>query len=196
MQQGKRAAPHMLPLKRPHFHFGQKRSLERCSVFSMQSPKNSVLNHTNAPIKVPVVPNVQLSSIKVQLFSQKNRHQEHRGGLVMPLPASTPGDDSPSPTVLQVNRLAINLLWWRACAVSPWVERTVATGYHGAIGVVPISETDRGWCHYFVIPKKGGRTLSYSQSSAKQIPTNLQIQDVNTQTAAECYKSRRLVHND
>lgn len=75
----------------------------------------------------------------------------------MSLPTSTAGDDSPSPTVLQVSRRAIHLLWWHACTVSPWVERTVATGYRGAIVVVPISDTNRGWCsHYFVVPKKGG----------------------------------------
>lgn len=35
---------------------------------------------------------------------QKNMNHEHWGGLVIPLPTGTPGDDSPSPTVLQVGR--------------------------------------------------------------------------------------------
>lgn len=49
----------------------------------------------------------------------------------------------------------------------------------------------------FLCSKESGRTLSYSQSTTgKQIPRNLQIQDVGTQSAGECYKTRRFTMMD
>ncbi|XP_027901587.1 uncharacterized protein LOC114162038 [Xiphophorus couchianus] len=42
---------------------------------------------------------------------------------------SIPAEGSTSPTVHQVSSLAARVPFWRACALSPWIERTVATGY-------------------------------------------------------------------
>lgn len=69
----------------------------------------------------------------------------------------------------------------------------------GAIQVVPILDDwywYRDWySRYYVVRKKAGG-LNPQSLSVKQIPMNLQIQNVNTQIAAECYKPRILVHND
>lgn len=49
----------------------------------------------------------------------------------------------------------------------------------------------------FLCSKESGRTLSYSRSTTvKQIPKNLLVQDVDTQTASECYMTRRFTMMD
>lgn len=116
-----------------------RKQAPRCSVFPIQSPKHNILNNTNTPIKVPIVHcvnvlNVQVSSKKVYLFSYKIMNHKHQGGLVMLPPADMPGGDSPSPTVL-----AVHLPHWPACAVSPWVEGTITTGYRLQFKVRPTS---------------------------------------------------------
>ena len=47
----------------------------------------------------------------------------------MPSPPGPLGGDILPPTVQEVSRLSAQLPQWRACAVCPWVERTVAMGY-------------------------------------------------------------------
>lgn len=62
-------------------------------------------------------------------------NHKHQGCLVMLLPTRC---YSPSSTELQVSRMALHLPQWSAChLVSPWVERTVATGYHLQFKVWP-----------------------------------------------------------
>ncbi|XP_028306693.1 uncharacterized protein LOC114465708 [Gouania willdenowi] len=58
-------------------------------------------------------------------------------GHVRLLPPSTLEGSSTPPTVLQVSPLAAHLPRWRACALTPWVERTVAMGYRLQFRVRP-----------------------------------------------------------
>lgn len=108
--------------------------MRRCAP-PTQSPKHNTPSHTSAPKMVPIVHCVNvvdvplLNSIKTSLCSQNIANQMSRRRPALLVPPGTPEGDSLSPTVLQVSRLAVHLPRWRACAVSPWVERTVATGY-------------------------------------------------------------------
>ena len=142
-QQGDTAALHFLPPKRPRLKFVQGSGPERRCTPLTQSPKHNLPSHTHAPIMAPVVhcvnvTNVRsLNQIKVSFCSQNIMNQSSLGEKVLPFPAGTLGGDNPSPTVLEVSRLTVRLSRWRACAVSPWVERTVAIGYRLQFRVRP-----------------------------------------------------------
>ena len=103
------------------------------------SPKHNPPTHINAPRKVQSVHcanfvhvvNVQ-NTIKGWICAQNNQTQLtniNQTSLVGRFPSGTLEGSNRLPTVPQAGCLATSLPHWRACAVSPWVERTVAMGY-------------------------------------------------------------------
>ena len=90
------------------------------------------------PVHCVNVVNVHLLyPIKHLFCSQNIANQISRSRPVLLLPPGTLEGDSPSPTVLQVSRLAFHLPRWCAFAVSPWAQRTVTMGYCLQFGARP-----------------------------------------------------------
>ena len=134
-QHGDAAAPQLLPPKRPRLSYVQWYGPERRCIPLTQSPKHNPPSHTDPPKVEPVVHNVNvqnvhlLNSIKVSFCPQNTANQMSQSGQVSLSFSGTLEGVSPSPTVLQVSRLAVHLPRWHTCAVPPWVERTVVMGY-------------------------------------------------------------------
>lgn len=145
----------------------------------------------------------------------KNMNHKHRGRLGVLLPPCTPRGSSPLPLVMPICSLtATTCCHLQSKAWPPHFCTTVDKAVGNEEAAVMKKKRNKGCGEQkrnmsrslfraeqvqplFLWSKESGRTLSYSRSTTvQQIPKNLQVQDVDTQTASECYKTRRFTMMD